>query len=236
MDFSRFQTVSKSDSKTVDQGLRDYMLQVYNHMFMGLALTGLVAFFVSSSPAMLQVIFGTPLKWLVMFAPLVVVIGFSMKLKSMKYTSARNLFYLYAGLMGLSLSVIFIAYTGASIARAFFITSSMFGGMSLYGYTTKKDLTSWGSFLYMGVFGIIILSIINIFTHSTGLQTVISLAAIVIFVGLTAYDTQKIKQMYFQLGGTSEMAKKMGIYGALTLYIDFINIFIHLLHLIGERR
>ena len=236
MNFTRFQTASNTNTQATDEGLRKYMLQVYNYMFIGLALTGVIAFFVGNSPELLQTIFGTPLKWVVMLAPLAIVMGMSFKINSLSVTAAKNLFYLYAALMGVSLSVIFIQFTGASIARCFFISASMFGGMSIYGYSTKKDLTSMGSFLMMGVFGIIILSIINIFAGSSGLSTLISLAAIVIFVGLTAYDTQKIKQTYFTLGGNSDMAKKLGVFGALSLYIDFIMIFIHLLQLIGDRK
>jgi FtsH-binding integral membrane protein len=236
MNFSRFYEASSNKATTHDAGLRDYMIQVYNYMCLGLALTAVVALIVSSSPTLLNAIHGTALRFVVMFAPLGVVLALGFKISSLKFSTAKNLFWLYAGLMGLSLSYIFIAFTGASIARTFFITSSMFGFMSIYGYSTKKDLTSMGSFLMMGVFGIIILSLINIFLKSSGMSFIISIAAIVIFVGLTAYDTQKIKQQYFTLGGNSEVAKKAGLMGALTLYIDFINIFIHLLHLIGERR
>jgi uncharacterized protein len=236
MDFSRFQTVSKAKTSSYDQGLRNYMLQVYNYMFFGLGLTAVIAFIVGNTPALVYAIHGTALRYVVMFAPLGIVLVMGFKINSLSFFAARNLFWLYAAVMGLSLSYIFLAFTGASIARSFFIASAMFGGMSIYGYTTKKDLTSMGSFLIMGVFGLIALSIINIFLKSSGMSLLISLAAIVIFIGLTAYDTQKIKQLYYKLGGTSEVAKKAGVMGALSLYIDFINIFIHLLHLIGERR
>ena len=236
MNFSRFYEATDNKAVSHDAGLRDYMIQVYNYMCLGLALTAIVAFVVSTNDNLLRAIHGTGLRYVVMFAPLAIVLMLGFKISSLKFTTAKNLFWLYAATMGLSLSYIFIAYTGASIARTFFITSSMFGFMSIYGYTTKKDLTSMGSFLIMGVFGIIILSIINIFLKSSGMSFMISIAAVAIFVGLTAYDTQKIKQQYFMLGGTSEIAKKAGLMGALTLYIDFINIFIHLLHLIGERK
>ena len=212
------------------------MIQVYNYMFLGLAITALVSLFVANTQPLLYAIHGTPLRYLVMFAPLIIVIAMGMKIATMSFSAAKKVFYLYAFTMGLSLSYIFVAFTGASIARVFFIASSMFGFMSLYGYSTKKDLTSMGSFLIMGVVGIIVLSIVNIFLKSSGMQFVISLAAVAIFVGLTAYDTQKIKQYYFSLGGTSDVARKAGLMGALSLYIDFINIFIHLLMLLGERR
>ena len=237
MDFSRFNTASTATQNTsYDAGLKNHMIQVYNYMFSGLTITALVAFLVSNSPAILQLIHGTPLRYLVMFAPLIIVIALGMKLSSLSFSTAKKLFWFYAAMMGLSLSYIFVLYTGTSIARAFFIAASMFGFMSIYGYTTKKDLTSMGSFLIMGVFGLIILSIVNLFLGSSNLHFIISIVAIVIFVGLTAYDTQKIKQCYFALGGTSEIAKKAGLMGALSLYIDFINIFIHLLALMNERK
>jgi FtsH-binding integral membrane protein len=237
MDFSRFQTATaKSKDVSFDQGLRDYMLQVYNYMFLGLGITGLVAYGVGHVPSLLYAIHGTPLRWVAMLAPLGMVLYLSAKINSMKFSTAKTLFWVYAAVMGLSLSSIFAAYTGASISRAFFISASMFGGMSLYGYTTKKDLTSLGSFLIMGVIGLVVLMIINMFVQSSAMQIMISLAAIAIFVGLTAYDTQKIKNYYYQFGAHSEQGKKAGLMGALALYLDFINIFIHLLRLVGERR
>ena len=218
MDFSRFnQTNSRSANATYDEGLRSYMLQVYNYMALGLALTCIVALFTASSPALMQAIFGTPLQYLVMFAPLVVVIMMSFRVQKMKLSTAQTMFWVFSALMGLSLSSIFIIYTGTSIARVFFITASVFGAMSLYGYTTKKDLTSMGSFLIMGLFGVIILSIVNLFLQSSAMQFVVSLAALAIFIGLTAYDTQKIKQTYYQMGGTSEKAKKVAIMSSLSL-------------------
>jgi uncharacterized protein len=237
MDFSRFKTVSKaSSSAAYDQGLRSFMIQVYNYMALGLSLTGIVALFVANSPGLIRAIHGTPLSFVVMLAPLGLVLALGFKINSMKFSTARNLFYIYAAVMGLSLSYVFLVYTAESVARVFFITASVFGAMSLYGYTTKKDLTGMGSFMMMGLFGIIILSLVNIFLKSSGMQFVISLAALAIFIGLTAYDTQKIKQSYYMLGGTSDVAKKAGLMGALSLYIDFINIFIHLMHFMGERR
>lgn len=237
MNFSRFQTATQSNSSvSYDAGLRDHMIRVYNYMFFGLIITAVVSFIVGNTPSILHAIHGTAFRYVVMFAPLVIVIALGVKISSLSFNAAKMVFWGFATAMGLSLSYIFAAYTGASIARAFFIASSMFGFMSLYGYTTKKDLTSMGSFLMMGVFGIIILSIVNIFLKSSGMHFIISLAAVAIFVGLTAYDTQKIKQCYHELGGTSEVAKKAGLMGALSLYIDFINIFIHLLSLMNDRR
>lgn len=218
----------------IDQGLRAYMLKVYNYMAGALGLTGLVAFAVSNSPALMQTLFGTPLAWVVMLAPLAFVWYFSAKVHSMSQQGAQTSFFVFAALMGLSLSTIFIAYTGASIARAFFITAATFGAMSLYGYTTKKDLSGWGSFLFMGLIGIIIASIVNLFLQSTALQFAVSVIGVLLFTGLTAYDTQRIKQTYYQLSGDS--LAKSAIIGALSLYMDFINLFIMLLRLVGDRR
>lgn len=235
MDFSRFQTVSREQSLTYDQGLRDFMIDVYNNMFIGILITAFVGFFISTSPALLNLIHGTPLKFVIMFAPFILIIMFSAKMASSSYNSLRSIFWLYASLMGAMLSYIFIAYTGASIVRTLFITSSMFGAMSLYGYTTKKDLTSMGSFLFMGLIGIVIMSLVNIFMKSSAIHFVISFVAIIIFTGLTAYQTQSLKATYAQLGN-SEMGKKAGLSGALSLYMNFLNIFIHLLQFIGDRR
>lgn len=218
----------------IDQGLRAYMLKVYNYMAGALGLTGIVAFAASSSPALMQVLFGTPLAWVVMLAPLGFVWYFSAKVHSMSQQGAQTSFFVFAALMGLSLSTIFIAYTGASIARAFFITAATFGAMSLYGYTTKKDLSGWGSFLFMGLIGIILASLVNLFLQSTALQFAVSVIGVLLFTGLTAYDTQRIKQTYYQLSGDS--LAKSAIIGALSLYMDFINLFIMLLRLVGDRR
>ncbi|MFZ8864622.1 MAG: Bax inhibitor-1/YccA family protein [Rickettsiales bacterium] len=235
MDFSRFQTVSKAQSLSYDQGLKDFMINVYNNMFIGILITAFVGFFISTSPALLNLIHGTMLKFVIMFAPFILVIMFGRKIQTASYSSLRTMFWLYAALMGAMLSYIFIAYTGASIVRTLFITASMFGAMSLYGYTTKKDLTSMGSFFFMGLVGIVIMSLVNIFMKSSAIYFVISFAAIIIFTGLTAYETQKLKATYSQLGN-SEMGKKLGLSGALSLYMNFLNIFIHLLQFIGDRR
>lgn len=239
MDFSRYNknfSSSASNAVAYDEGLRKFMLGVYNNMSIGLAVTGVVAFLISQSPALMASIFGTPLGYLFMFAPLIFVFFFSFKIGSMSVSTARISFFAFSAIMGVSMATIFIAFTTASIFKTFFMTASVFGAMSIYGYTTKKDLTSMGSFLFMGLIGVIIISIANIFIGSSALEFVISLAALAIFIGLTAYDTQKLKQVYNQLGGTSEFAQKAGIMGALSLYIDFINIFIHLLQFFGDRR
>jgi len=217
-----------------DEGLRQYMLQVYNYMTIGLGITGFVAFGTAQSADMMNVIFATPLKWVVMLAPLAFVFLFMAKLNSMKASTAQMVFWAFSAVMGLSLSSIFITYTGASIARVFFITAGTFAAMSLYGYTTKKDLTKFGSFLMMGLIGIIIASVVNIFLASTQLQFVISVIGVLVFIGLTAYDTQRIKSMYDAVDG-SEIAGKKAIMGALTLYLDFINLFVMLLQLFGNR-
>lgn len=227
---------STATSVTYDAGLRLYMQKVYNFMAMALTISGLTALMVASSPALMQAIFGTPLAWLVMLAPLGFVIFFSYKLNSISAAKAKTYLWIYAGLMGLSLSTILVAYTGASVARVFFITASVFGGMSFYGYTTKKDLSGIGSFLIMGLIGLIVASIVNIFLKSSAFEFAISLIGTLIFIGLTAYDSQKIKQNYYHVSGDSEMIGKAAVMGALNLYMDFINLFIMLLRFMGDRR
>ena len=228
-------TGARAQATEIDQGLRAYMLKVYNYMASGLALTGIVAMATSQSEGLMQTIYGTPLHWVVMLAPLGFILALSFGLNKMSTTTVQTLFWAFAGVMGLSLSYIFLAYTGASIARVFFITAGTFAGMSLYGYTTKRDLTGFGSFLMMGLIGLLIAMVVNIFMQSTMLHFIISAAGVLIFVGLTAYDTQKIKLMYAEADGHDTMSKK-AIMGALTLYLDFINLFIMLLRLFGERR
>jgi len=245
-------TVRSSASEAIiDEGLRAYMLKVYNYMASGVLLTGIlsVLFFNISGGYNIQVssagisglsptgyaIYASPLKWLVMLAPLGVVLYMSFGITKMSAAKAQTTFWVFAGLMGISLSSIFIQYTGDSIARVFFITSGTFGAMSIYGYTTKRDLTKLGSFLMMGLFGIIIASVVNIFMKSTMMYFVISILGVLIFVGLTAYDTQKIKNMYMA-SDSSELMGKKAVMGALTLYLDFINLFIMLLRLFGQRR
>ena len=227
-------TRSEAKAAGIDVGLREYMLRVYNYMAIGLAITGLVAFSAAQSIDLMQAIHGTGLRWVVMLAPLGFVLFISARIHAMKASTAQTVFWVYSALMGLCLSYIFLAYTGASIARVFFITAGTFAGMSLYGYTTKRDLSGFRSFLFMGLIGIIIASIVNIFLGSTALQFTISVIGVLVFVGLTAYDTQSIKLIYSELD-SSEVAGKKAIMGALRLYLDFINLFIMLLSLFGSR-
>ncbi len=219
----------------IDEGLRAYMLKIYNYMASGLALTGVIALLTANSPTMLQAIFGTPLQWVVMLAPLGFVMVLSFGINKLSLSTAQALFWAFAAVMGLSMASIFLIYTGTSIARVFFISASTFAAMSLYGYTTKRDLSGFGSFLFMGLIGIVIAGLVNLFLQSSALQFVISTVGVLVFVGLTAYDTQKIKVMYAQADG-SEIAGKKAIMGALTLYLDFINLFLMLLRLFGDRR
>jgi hypothetical protein len=228
-------TQAQLDAAQIDVGLRAHMLRVYNYMASGVALTGIVAYAVASSPDMMQVIFGTPLAWVVMLAPLAFVLVLSFGINRLSLFATQAIFWVFAAAMGLSLSTIFVVYTGESIARVFFITAASFGALSLYGYTTKRDLTAFGSFLIMGLFGIIIASLVNLFLQSSGLQFAISVIGVLVFAGLTAYDTQRIKSMYLETDA-EETAGKKAIMGALALYLDFINLMIMLLHLLGNRR
>ncbi len=205
-------------------------------MSIALAISGVVAFLVASSPALMSLFFGTPLMWVVMLAPLGFVFFMGAKLNSISAEKAKVYLWIYSGLMGISLASIFVLYTGTSVARVFFITASVFGAMSLYGYTTKKDLSGLGSFLIMGLFGLIIASLVNIFLKSSALEFALSLVGVLIFIGLTAYDTQKIKQAYYHFSGDNEMVAKMAVMGALNLYMDFINLFLMLLRFFGDRR
>jgi FtsH-binding integral membrane protein len=219
----------------IDVGLREYMLRVYNYMGSGLALTGIVAYAVANTPSLVQAIFGTPLQWLVMLAPLAFVLVLSFGINKLSYGAAQAVFWAFAVAMGASLASIFLVFTGASIARVFFITAGTFGAMSLYGYTTKTDLSKFGSFLMMGLIGIIIASLVNIFLGSTALQFAISVIGVLVFVGLTAYDTQRIKEIYMETDDAQTMGKK-ALMGALSLYLDFINLFMLLMQLFGQRR
>ena len=218
-----------------DEGLRAYMLKVYNYMTSGVLLTGIVSMLVSNSPALLNAIYGSGLQWIVMLAPFAFVMVMSFGLNKMSAGTLQMIFWAFAATMGLSIAWIFIAYTGTSIARTFFITAASFGALSLYGYTTKKSLSGMRTFLMMGLFGLIIASIVNIFLVSTMMQFIISVAGVLIFAGLTAYDTQRIKESYYTMA-SGEMAAKGAIMGALSLYLDFINLFMMLLRLLGDRR
>jgi FtsH-binding integral membrane protein len=217
-----------------DEGLRQHMLRVYNYMGIGLVLTGLVAFFVASTPALYVPIFQTPLKWVVMLAPLAFVFFFSFRMHAMSAATAQMAFWAFCAVMGLSLASVFLVFTGTSIARTFFITASMFGATSLYGYTTKRDLSKFGSFLIMGLIGVVIASLVNIFVGSSALQFAISVIGVLVFTGLTAYDTQSIKEQYAE-GFGHEANNKMAVFGALSLYLNFINLFQLLLSLTGQR-
>src|SRR3982075_3115643 len=218
----------------IDAALRAHMQRVYGYMAGGLALTGLVAYAAAVS-GFYQAIAGTALIWIVMLAPLGFVLALSFGIQRMTAGTAMLLFWIYAAVMGLSLGGIFLVFTGTSIARLFFITAATFGAMSLYGYTTRTDLSNFGSFLLMGLIGIVIASIVNIFIGSSALQFAISIIGVIVFVGLTAYDTQRIKEIYLE-SDTVEVAGKKAVLGALALYLDFINLFMLLLQLFGQRR
>jgi FtsH-binding integral membrane protein len=222
-----------------DAGLRSYMLSIYNYMASGVLLTGIVALLFSrggvASPAAQLFLNGGILAWVVMLAPLGMVLWLSFGINRISTTTARILFWVYAVLMGLSLSTIFLVYTGGSIAQTFFATAAAFASLSLWGYTTKKDLSGFGTFLIMGLFGLIIAMLINLFMQSSALDLAISAIGVLIFAGLTAYDTQKIKSMYFAVQGTDFIGKSV-VMGALTLYLDFINLFLFLLRLFGGGR
>ena len=240
-------------SAAIDEGLRAYMLRVYNLMAMGLGITGVAAYAIAmlattNDPAsavatmgngkMLTglgtALYGSPLKWVVMLAPLGMVFFLSARIEKMSVSAAQTTFWVFAALMGISLSSIFLVYTSASITQTFFITAASFGALSLFGYTTKKDLSAMGSFLMMGLFGLIIAMVVNIFLQSSALQFAISGIGVLIFAGLTAYDTQQIKSMYYE-GDTDATAGRKAIMGALRLYLDFINLFMFLLQFLGNR-
>jgi uncharacterized protein len=232
----------------VDAGLRAYMISVYNYMAAAVAVTGLVAFItfqqaivtndagaITGLTSFGQTIFNTPLKWVIILSPLALVFALSYGIQRFSFSTAQMLFWAFAALMGLSMASIFMVFTGTSIARVFFITAASFGALSLYGYTTKRDLSPIGSFLIMGLFGLIIASLVNIFLASSAMQFVISVVGVLIFAGLTAYDTQRIKEMY-DVNDDGTVAGRKAIMGALSLYLDFVNMFTMLLQLFGDRR
>lgn len=243
-DFFKY-NISSNEAVKYDQGLRAYMLGIYNYMAFALFITGIVAFFAGNSEAFASMLYTrggngqmamSGLGWLIMLAP----IGFVMALSNLSRMSKQTtqvVFYGFAVVMGLSLSSIFLVYTSESIARTFFISASTFGAASIYGYATKKDLTSFGSFLFMGLIGIIMASLVNMFLHSSGMQFAISLIGVLLFTGLTAYDTQVLKSIYYSHHISNEDdAQKICISGALRLYLDFINLFTSLLQLMGSRK
>nr|WP_272213991.1 Bax inhibitor-1/YccA family protein [Marinicella sp. W31]MDC2879927.1 Bax inhibitor-1/YccA family protein [Marinicella sp. W31] len=240
-------------SAEIDQGLRAYMLRIYNLMALGLVITGVLAFGLSSlatttdqaaSVAQLPnsilltsvgaAVYGTPLKWLIMFAPLIAFFFLAFRVNKMSVAGAQAAFWVYAALTGLSLSSIFIMYTTASVVQTFFITAASFGALSIYGYTTKRDLSAMGSFMVIGLFGILIAMVVNIFLQSSALSFAVSVIGVLVFAGLTAWDTQKLKEMYYE-GDGDVVAGRKAVMGALTLYLDFINMFLFMLRLLGNR-
>lgn len=255
---NRYYLRAGADARTgavVDEGLRSYMLYVYNYMAGGVLLTGLVAYGLTllttttdpeQAVAALRngvrltefgrTLYGTPLAWVVALAPLAFVLFLSFRVYKMSLAATQISFWLFAAVMGLSLSSIFLRYTGQSITQVFFITAASFGALSLWGYTTKRDLTGWGSFLVMGVVGIVIAGLVNLFIQSDALRFAISVIGVLVFAGLTAYDTQSIKDSYYEVRHSGELAAKVAIMGALNLYLDFINLFISLLQLLGSNR
>ncbi len=237
----------------VDQGLRSFMLGVYNNMVLGLAVSALVALGVNMAAVTDQatavgrlsngiyvtefgrLLYTTPLMWVVALAPLAFIFLFSFRMDRMSAAAARTTFFAFAAMMGVSLSTLLIRFTGASVMQVFFITAASFGALSLWGYTTKRSLSGMGSFLVMGLIGLLIASLVNVFVASSALQFGISVIGVLIFAGLTAYDTQKLKDMYVHGNFDNEAAAKMSIFGALTLYLDFINMFQFILALVGNR-
>ena len=251
-DYNKWNTAARGgyagQTAAVDAGLRAYMLRVYNYMAAAVALTGVVAYATFNAAVVTdasgkitaltpfgQTIFSGPLSIVLLLGTLGLVFFISFRINRLQYTTAMTLFMLYAALLGVTLSSIFLAYTGASITRVFFISAASFGALSLYGYTTQRDLSPMGSFMIMGLFGIIIASLVNIFLKSSGLDWAISVIGIGVFAGLTAWDTQRIKEMYDSMDDDGTMGRK-AIMGALSLYLDFINLFLMLLRLVGDRR
>lgn len=229
-----------SNSHVIDEGLKNYMLKIYNYMAGGLLATALAAYLIVSNGSLFRLFFNetgyTGFGYLALFAPLILVFAFGWVVNRGTLQQVQMMFWGYSTLMGVSLAPMFLVYTGASITRVFLITSATFGALSLYGYTTKKDLSGWGSFLIMGVFGLIIASIVNIFMKSSGLDYALSYLTVFIFAGLTAYDTQTLKSLYYANGMNPDSQTRGAIVGALSLYLDFINMFMALLRIMGDRR
>lgn len=238
--FENREVAYTSNAQVVDEGLRSYMLKIYNYMTGGLAVTGIISYLISSNPSFLRLFF-TPtgysgFGWLALFAPLIMVFAFGWVVNKGTLAQVQAMFWGFSALMSVSLAPIFLIYTGTSITRVFLITAATFGALSLYGYTTKKDLSGWGSFLMIGLIGLIIATIVNFFMQSTGLYYALSYIGILIFAGLTAYDTQNLKSMYYQSDMGGDIADRIAISGALSLYLDFVNMFLYLLRLMGDRR
>ena len=228
-------TSTTADRAVVDEGLRSYMLRVYNYMGSGLALSGIVALMIARSDAAIQFIFGSGLGMIAMFAPLGLLLVMSFGFNKLSATAIQAMYWAFTGLMGVSLASVFLVYSLGDVARVFFITAATFGAMSLFGYTTKRDLSGWGSFLFMGLIGIVIAAIVNIFLGSAMLTFVISVIGVLVFTGLTAYDTQRIKSEFIAYGMEGAMATKTAVMGAVSLYLNFINLFYMLLALLGNR-
>jgi uncharacterized protein len=231
----KYMTRAQADVADIDVGLRKYMLKIYDYMAGGLVLTGLIAFGVAQSPALIHAIHGTPLFWVLAIGSIIMVATFGARIERMSVGSAQLFFWGYAAVLGLILSSIFVVYSSASIAQAFFVTAGTFAGMSLYGYTTKRDLSGIGSFLVMGVWGLFLALIVNMFLQSPAVDFALSAIGVLIFTGLTAYKTQWLKEWYAETDGT-EVAAKKAIYGALSLYITFINLFMFMLRFLGVAR
>ena len=223
-----------ADRAVVDQALRSYMLRVYNLMASGLLLSGIVAAVIAMSPAVQQVVFQPGLVWLFILAPIGILFAMSFGINKWSAGTVQVMYWLMVAAFGVSLSTIFMAYTAESIVRVFFITAATFGAMSLYGYTTKRDLSGWGTFLFMGLIGILIASVVNIFIGSSMLQFVVSVIGVLVFTGLTAYDRQRIKSDFYE-GDPSEVMSKKAVMGAVSLYLNFLNLFMLLMSLLGNR-
>lgn len=233
--YQRFGTMGRAvDQGAFDEGLRRHMLRIYNYMGVGLVATGAIAMLVASNAALMAAIFGTPLKWVAMLAPLAFIMVLSFGIHKLSFATAQLVFWGFCAAMGVSMASIFLVFTGSSIALTFFVTASTFLAMSLYGYTTKADLSKMGTFLMMGVVGLVIASLVNIFMQSSALQFAISAIGVLVFTGLTAYDTQRLKEEYAEYYDR-ESSGKLALMGALTLYLDFVNLFQFLLHFLGQR-
>ena len=227
-------SAASADEGVFDVGLRQHMLRVYTFMMMGLGITGIVAAMVAATPALAALIFGTPLKWVVMLTPLAFIFVLPWRFERLSVSALQTLFWVFCGTIGLSMAAIFLVFTGVSVARMFFITAAMFAGVSLYGYTTKADLSKMESFLFMGLIGIIIAGLVNLFLASSALHFAISVIGVLVFTGLTAYDTQRIRDKYAEHYG-HETNTKLAVMDALSLYLNFINLFQVLMHLMGNR-
>lgn len=238
-DYDNYSTASRADAVEFDAGLRAYMLKVYNYMAAGVGITGLVSFYLGQyflgNAEAAQAFFGSPMAMIAAFSPFAFVLVLSFGINKMSAGTAQLTFWAFSAVMGVSMSSIFLMYTGGSIARIFFITMIMFASLSMWGYTTKRNLGAMGTFLFMGLIGLIVAMIVNMFLQSNAMSFAISVIGVLIFAGLTAWDTQKIKEGYYNVSHSAELAKKGAVMGALSLYLDFINMFLFLLRLFGNR-